>query len=316
MVVERTTDSQVERNYPGRVFEDENLSYTEAMLSYVQASQPYSSAFEGVAQAESDEMVSALVQKRSLRQEETQLRFERRILRQRRAEEDAAWRILRAERKLKKAAQASQEKQDRIAQEKQWKTLCQQRKVNLAQRKQEDRLWREKRCSLRKRLLQLPLTVWFAILVITDNCTRQCLGLPLFAAGAKVTAEMIVSALKELLPPELHFLITDRGPHFRAKVFEQLQESFEFIHVLIARHRPQSNGIAERFIRTLKEWLRGKEWQDELKLSQLLSQFEVFYNDRPHQGFALNGLSPNEFAKRLGAVNSTSQLKLNCQLSS
>jgi hypothetical protein len=62
--------------------------------------------------------------------------------------------------------------------------------------------------------------------------------------------------------------------------------------------------------------LRGKEWQDEHQLSQLLSQLEVFYNDRPHQGFALNGLSPNEFAKRLGAVNSTSQLKLNCQQSS
>jgi hypothetical protein len=29
--------------------------------------------------------------------------------------------------------------------------------------------------------------------------TKKCLGLPLFAAGAKVTAEMIVSALKELL---------------------------------------------------------------------------------------------------------------------
>jgi hypothetical protein len=26
------------------------------------------------------------------------------------------------------------------------------------------------------------VTCWIAILVITDNCTRQCLGLPLFMA--------------------------------------------------------------------------------------------------------------------------------------
>jgi hypothetical protein len=31
----------------------------------------------------------------------------------------------------------------------------------------------------------------------------------------------------------------------------------------------------------------------------LLIQFIEFYNDRPHQGVELDGLSPNEFARRL-----------------
>jgi hypothetical protein len=39
------------------------------------------------------------------------------------------------------------------------------------------------------------------------------------------------------------------------------------VHVLIARHRPESNGIAERFVRTLKAWLADQTWDgaDELE---------------------------------------------------
>ena len=67
----------------------------------------------------------------------------------------------------------------------------------------------------------------------------------------------------------------------------------EFIHILIARHRPQSNGIAERFVRTLKVWLRDKSWQTEEELAALLHQFLSEYNDRLHQGLLIPGLSPN-----------------------
>ena len=117
--------------------------------------------------------------------------------------------------------------------------------------------------------------------------------------GPHVTADAIVDALKELLPQELRFLITDRGIHFRAKVFQALSQRQPFIHVMVARHRPQSNGIAERFVRTLKEWLRDKSWADDLELLGLLEQFVAEYNERPHQGLPIPGLSPNEFANRL-----------------
>ena len=79
----------------------------------------------------------------------------------------------------------------------------------------------------------------------------------------------------------------------------QKAQDEEFIHVLIARHRPQPNGIAERFVRTLKEWLKNKPWQSPEELESLLHWFLSEYNDRPHQGLPVPGLSPNEFAKRL-----------------
>ena len=149
----------------------------------------------------------------------------------------------------------------------------------------------------------LPIvTAWIAILVITDNCTRQCLGLPLFIAGSQLTAEMVVAALRVLLPADLQFLISDRGTHFAADVFQQFAKEAQFVHVVIARHRPQSNGIAERFVRTLKEWLADKAWQADQELLEFLHPFLLEYNDRPHQGLPVPGLSPNEYAKRIWLV--------------
>jgi transposase InsO family protein len=113
-----------------------------------------------------------------------------------------------------------------------------------------------------------------------------------------LTAEMVVEVLQFLIPPELQFLITDRGTHFTANIFDHLEEGRDFIHVLIARHRPQSNGIAERFVRTLKEWLADKSWHSDQQLAALLASFMTQYNDWPHQGLPTPGLSPNEFANR------------------
>jgi hypothetical protein len=60
-----------------------------------------------------------------------------------------------------------------------------------------------------------------------------------------------------------------------------------------------SNGIAERFVRTLKEWLAGQTWDTTDALAALLAQFRAQYNDRPHQGLGIPGLSPTEFAHRI-----------------
>jgi transposase InsO family protein len=185
-------------------------------------------------------------------------------------------------------------------QEQQRKSLRKQHRQQSVLRQQEDAQWRLNRINLRKQMTLLPIvTAWIAILMITDNCTRQCLGLPLFIAGSHVTAEMVVAALRVLLPANLQFLISDRGIHFTADVFKQLAKDAEFVHVVIARHRPQSNGIAERFVRTLKEWLADKTWQSDKELLEFLHQFLSEYNDRPHQGLPIPGLSPDEYAKRI-----------------
>lgn len=151
---------------------------------------------------------------------------------------------------------------ERKAWEEKWRALRQHRRQIMERCQQEDEVWRKERQSLHVQLAELLIvTTWNAVFVITDNCTRQCLGLPLFVAGANVTSEIIVTALRILLPTELQFVISDRCIHFTAHAFKELARSVEFIHVEIARHRPQSNGIAEHFVRTLKEWLAAQSWE-------------------------------------------------------
>lgn len=307
LIVKQPQVETEERQWPGRIFEDPERTYEQAMRDFVQASQASAKAVKPDNQAEQASEASLKAEKRAMRREEVRLRDERRQIRERRKLEDAAWKEVRANRKAAEQAyrelsrqERRQECQNKQAQDERWRVLWKQRSATLKERKREDAQWRQQRLDLQERWSQFPVsTAWIAILVVIDNCTRQSLGLPLFAVGPHVTSEMIVQALQALLPSELLFLISDRGTHFTANDFKKFELSAEFIHVLTARHRPQSNGIAERFVRTLKEWLADKSWRDDQELSVLLSQFLDEYNDRPHQGLAIPGLSPNEFARRI-----------------
>jgi transposase InsO family protein len=128
----------------------------------------------------------------------------------------------------------------------------------------------------------------------------------MFTAGVHVTADMVVAALRALWPPGVQFVISDNGAQFIAEVFQQFAQERVFLHVRIAPHRAGTNGIAERFGRTLKEGLEGRAWHTPEELAALLVEFIEYYavpargNDRPHQGAELDGLSPNASAPRNG----------------
>lgn len=306
LVVERPTEAAAERTWPGQVVADPTTDYAEAMQAFVAASA--APARPPAPAPEAPPARQDRAARRAVRQQEAALRDQRRQVRARRRREDAAWRAVRLQHRPSPAPPPSAgprrprpatrvERQAAVAHR---RVLRAARRAELEQRQQEDAVWRAQRQHLREHLAGLAVvTAWIAVLVITDNCTRQCLGLPVFVAGPKVTAEVIVAALRTLLPAALRFLISDRGVHFTAHVFERMAQEQGIVHVVIARHRPESNGIAERFVRTLKAWLADKEWRTAADLAALLDQFRAEYNDRPHQGLGLPGLSPNELADRI-----------------
>ncbi len=301
----RAQEATEEPTWPGRVFEDLGVDYEDAMQTFVAASAARLTILNPAQEQRRQQGASPdWAAQRALRREERLLGQQRGQVYQHRRQEDAAWRTACHEwRNRTPAAQSwptREERAVRQAQEAQWRALWAERHATLERRRHGDAIWRQERRRLRE---QLPPLVskwaWIAILVVTDNCTRQCLGLPLFVAGPKITAALVITALRALLPAHLQFLISDRGTHFTARDFARFADARGFVHVLVAHHRPQSNGIAERFVRTLKEWLAAHAWADTDDLELLLDAFLHEYNGRPHQGLALPGLSPDEFARRL-----------------
>jgi transposase InsO family protein len=103
--------------------------------------------------------------------------------------------------------------------------------------------------------------------------------------------------LESLLPSELKYIISDNGKQFVAEAFQKFCTNKGITHIRITPHRPATNGIAERFVRRLKEMLTERAWINTEELLIILGYVVKYYNDSPHQG--LNGLSPNEFERRL-----------------
>jgi transposase InsO family protein len=61
----------------------------------------------------------------------------------------------------------------------------------------------------------------------------------------------------------------------------------EIVHVRITPYRPSTNGIAERFIKKLKEMLAEREWKNADELKMVLNEVINEYNDAPHQGWVV-----------------------------
>jgi transposase InsO family protein len=298
LVIERLVTDEDQPVWPGQVFADPDLSFEAAMQQYVQATQDRF--------VQKHLPLQPMGADSSRWRKEGEGRTQRYQVLEQRKREDSVWRSAKATfRQAKREHQKlpkAQRKQQQSVWEQELATWIQRREQRCAQhqvRQQENEVWHQRNQALQTGDdTSSAKRAWLAVLVITDNCTRQCLGLPLFRSGASVTSLEVVSALRTCLPSELQFLIRDQGKHFKTHLMMQLAQEEAFVQVLAYRHRPQSNGIAERFVQTFKRWLRNHSWITPEELERLIAWFLSEYNQRPHQGLAIPGLSPNEFAQR------------------
>ena len=102
------------------------------------------------------------------------------------------------------------------------------------------------------------------ILVVTDYLTKWPEAKAMKEATAKNVIEFIYQEIicRHGCP---RVILSDRGTHFRNELVDGLCEKFEIKHKLSSPYHPQTNGLVERFNRTLCEGLakvteKENEW--------------------------------------------------------
>ena len=91
------------------------------------------------------------------------------------------------------------------------------------------------------------------LLTSIDLATR----LPEAILLKSMTLQVVINRLREMFARQgVHgVLVSDNGPQFTSKRFKDFYKSEGMKHVTSAPYCPQSNGVVERFHRTLKEML-------------------------------------------------------------
>jgi hypothetical protein len=107
------------------------------------------------------------------------------------------------------------------------------------------------------------------ILVVTDYLTKW----PEAKALREATAENVVEFIyKDIICrhgcPKT--ILSDRGTHFRNRIVDELCEKFRIKHKLSSPYHPQTNGLVERFNRTLCETLakiseKENQWDEHIE---------------------------------------------------
>ena len=134
------------------------------------------------------------------------------------------------------------------------------------------------------------------ILVVCDYSTRYPEAIPLRRVTAPVVAEQLVELFsRHGIPREI---LTDQGTNFTSSLLQELYKMLGVTSLRTTPYHPQTDGLVERFNKTLKQMLRrlitgeGREWHKLLpyilfayrevpQVSTGFSPFELLYGRDP-----------------------------------
>lgn len=146
-------------------------------------------------------------------------------------------------------------------------------------------------CSAKYHHWEVPVDPWYRIhidfagpfkghmfLVVVDASTKW----PEVIVMSKTNAENTIAELRTIFArlglPKV--IVSDNGPQFISDVFASFCKENDIQHIRIAPYRPQTNGIAERMVQSLKQAL--KTYPSDMTIQAKVDKFLLGYRTAPH----------------------------------
>jgi putative transposase len=149
----------------------------------------------------------------------------------------------------------------------------------------------------------------FRVLTLVDDFTRECLGL---VVDTSLTALRVVRELGQIIESRgcLRMIVSDNGTEFTSNAILAWQEEFGIEWHYIAPGKPMQNGFVESFNGRLRDELLNETiFRGLAHAREVLADWREDYNaERPHT--SLDGLTPNEFARRSTSDHNQNGLQL------
>jgi putative transposase len=149
----------------------------------------------------------------------------------------------------------------------------------------------------------------FRILAIVDDFTRECLTL---VADTSLSGHRVARELDGLIAQRgrTGMVISDNGTEFTSTAILRWQQEAGIAWHYIAPGKPMQNGFVESFNGRLRdELLNETMFRSLAHAREVLSDWRNDYNgERPHT--SLDGLTPNEFARRSASDHNQNGLQL------
>ena len=124
------------------------------------------------------------------------------------------------------------------------------------------------------------------LLVIVDAHSKWPEVIPMRQATTSSTIEALRSVWARFGVPDQ--VVSDNGAQFTSAEFQQFMKSNGVRHIKSAPYHPATNGLAERFVQSVKRALKAAN-TNESTLSKELSTFLIAYRNAPH---STTGASP------------------------
>lgn len=129
---------------------------------------------------------------------------------------------------------------------------------------------------------------WEFAHVAVDDHSRVAYADVLYNEGRDTCTEFLISTVEFFRKHGvvIQRVMTDNGPGYRSRRFNRVCRQFGIRHIYTKPYSPQTNGKAERFIRTLKErWAYKRCYRSSARRTRALQPWLNHYNHhRPHAG--------------------------------